>query len=560
LRLKRGLHDHGLGGTIRKVCQRVVARLGKRWRALASRIAATSEFLSLELPANGAIWGVGELYQVAGWLDSKPGSVVHIHVDGHLCGVVPADVPRPDVTAARGTYLNCGFSYYLPPEVLSRGTHEITVSFIKVSGTRLQRSARIEVRETSVGETVTVRERLRRFESPRVAYEVMDAHTTRVADYSQGCIDAATIRNVLVVKTDHIGDCVLALPAIECLNSMFPQARFAVVCGSWSREFFESLQLFDSVIPFDVFWERSGGGVRRPPGHEIEAVAQQLRVMHFDLAIDLRRNPESRWILGLAGARYSVGFTGSSEFQPVIERELSRSQEDRRYNRDKPHMSRQLMELVSHIPVQRFDRIVLGLLGKGICSRVEARERLIQRLAEPSEVGEGTRLVGIHPGAGDEKRKWPIDAYSELAMALSREPNTYICLFGGRNDSEEMAAVANVGLRRSTCFTQLPYRDFLELLRGLDVFVGNNSGPGHLAAALGVPTVIVYSGNTSPEEWAPIGERVIVVDYPVACSPCYLVDGDTCPFDVKCLSKIKASTVLKAIASLTDGDGTRMNT
>jgi ADP-heptose:LPS heptosyltransferase len=84
------------------------------------------------------------------------------------------------------------------------------------------------------------------------------------------------------------------------------------------------------------------------------------------------------------------------------------------------------------------------------------------------------------------------------------------------------------------------------LLRACSIFIGNNSGPKHIAAALGVPTIGVHSLNVDPLEWGPVGANAVTVYRKVFCGPCYIGDPDACSRKLACLTGIRAEHVFRA--------------
>jgi ADP-heptose:LPS heptosyltransferase len=85
--------------------------------------------------------------------------------------------------------------------------------------------------------------------------------------------------------------------------------------------------------------------------------------------------------------------------------------------------------------------------------------------------------------------------------------------------------------------------DLTGVLRACALYLGNNSGPQHIAAALGVPTIGVYSGVVDAAEWGPTGARAIALQRSMVCSPCYLIRPDDCPHDMACLKRLEPAVV-----------------
>ena len=102
---------------------------------------------------------------------------------------------------------------------------------------------------------------------------------------------------------------------------------------------------------------------------------------------------------------------------------------------------------------------------------------------------------------------------------------------------------------------RVPLADLPLLLQGCDLMVGDNSGPQHLAAALGVPTVNVHAGVVDPREWGPLGPCAVTVRRAVTCSPCYLVEAGQCHRGLACLEMLGPLDVLRACRTVLAATG-----
>ena len=129
----------------------------------------------------------------------------------------------------------------------------------------------------------------------------------------------------------------------------------------------------------------------------------------------------------------------------------------------------------------------------------------------------------MHVGAGTPAKQWPVEHWRELVGRLVVRLNAQVVLVGGSEDGEIARAI--LGPRPCPGVVDWTGRLSLEALAAAleeaDLFVGADSGPAHLAAAVGTPAVVLFSGTNSPRQWQPSGENVRVLRYPVECSPCH---------------------------------------
>jgi ADP-heptose:LPS heptosyltransferase len=167
-------------------------------------------------------------------------------------------------------------------------------------------------------------------------------------------------------------------------------------------------------------------------------------------------------------------------------------------------------------------------------------------LAQPvSELFEKP-VVAVHPGVGNVMRQWPPEHFASLVDLLIEKNGVNVILVGGPEEAELADEVLGqvlqqqsvVSLVGKTSLRQLP-----DLLRACALYVGNNSGPKHIAAAIGVPTIGIHSGVVDATEWGPIGRRAVAVRRNMACSPCYLARQEDCPRNFACMRGLEPASV-----------------
>jgi ADP-heptose:LPS heptosyltransferase len=153
----------------------------------------------------------------------------------------------------------------------------------------------------------------------------------------------------------------------------------------------------------------------------------------------------------------------------------------------------------------------------------------------------GRKLVCIHPGVGSAIRQWPARHFAALIDLLAASHDIDVVLIGGGDEiaiaEEVLAQVQRRDVVRSLV-GEVRLRDLPGLLASADLFVGNNSGPKHLAAGLGVPTVGIHSGTVDAREWGPVGANAVAIRKNMICSPCYFSDARDCPRELACLTEL----------------------
>jgi ADP-heptose:LPS heptosyltransferase/GT2 family glycosyltransferase len=347
--------------------------------------------------------------------------------------------------------------------------------------------------------------------------------------------ESASIRRILAVKLDHIGDFLTALPALHSLRQRFPHATIDLLAPTATAELARSQALFCEAIVFDFFHARSGEGRKGITGAEFDALRARLVPARYDLAIDLRMQPETREVLLHTGAGFLAGYDHDNRF-PWLDVGLE-WEGDERLVAKRAHISERLLQLVA---------------ATETACRPEGRQEgpvppsvRPPALAALPETFTARPIVCMHPGVGNVVRQWPAAHYAGLIDLLALH-GAHVVLVG----APEEAAIAEAVLRQVTAvgaaeslvgkvrLAQLP-----DVMRACVLFVGNNSGPQHLAAALGLPTIGIHSGVVDAAEWAPLGAQAAAIRRQMICSPCYLEFASDCPRNLACLTGLRPRDV-----------------
>jgi ADP-heptose:LPS heptosyltransferase/GT2 family glycosyltransferase len=346
----------------------------------------------------------------------------------------------------------------------------------------------------------------------------------------------AEIRRILVVKLDHIGDFVTALPPIRRLRKIFPDARITVLAGPASRAFIALEPSIDEFLPFAFFHARSQLGERELTPDDYAELAVQLRSYRFDLAVDLRKHTSTRDVLRYTGARFLAGFDYHGQF-PFLDIALDWDG-DRTLQRKRSHIVDELMRLVNAVgQATETDRAIMH--PGPLALPLDALPTEVQALFRKP-------VVAIHPGAGNVTKQWPEPHFAALIDMLVEKNGVNIMLVGGPDEVEVADSLmrnvlyphAVASMAGRTSLADLP-----RLLLNCVLYIGNDSGPKHIAAAVGIPTVGIHSGVVDPVEWGPVGPNAVALRRNMACSPCYLANVEDCPRSLACLRLFEPNMV-----------------
>jgi lipopolysaccharide heptosyltransferase II len=335
---------------------------------------------------------------------------------------------------------------------------------------------------------------------------------------------------ILVVQLDHLGDAILSTGMLAALRRRYPAASIEVLVGEWNRELFEAMSEVDRVHVSRVNRFSRGGRL----GWAVATLLDgwRLRRRNVDLGIDVRGEFPVALILWLSGARRRLGWAaGGGGFLLT---------DTARFVHDRPEIAsrRALMDLLDIPPAE-------GGEGRPVFRPTrDARASVARRLAAFSPVGP---LVVMHVSAGTSAKQWPPEHWRELIGRLIVAHGASIVLVGGPADRGRVRAILEdrtwPGVVDLT--GRLGVVELAALLEHATVLVGADSGPAHLAAAVGTPVVALFSGTNNPAQWRPQGERVTVLRHPVGCRPCH---RQRCPRpEHPCMSGLRPETVAAAV-------------
>lgn len=358
------------------------------------------------------------------------------------------------------------------------------------------------------------------------------------------------IRKVLIVKLDHIGDAVTAFPAIRRLKEHFPHASLRVLAASWTRSLWASTGLIDEVIEFDLFHARSSSGLREVSDADLSLLGKRLAAHRFDLAIDLRKHPETRQILRVTGARYLAGFDYEQHF-PWLDVALDWAP-DPPYARDRMISPTPRRQSAGHDLINLVDAVATSCGSAGAAIAVPSAAPLRLPEAEQRRLF-GRRVVCIHPAAGDDMKQWPPEHFAELIDLMVERDTVNIALIGGGGDRPVADRILKLVRHGRAVFDLVGRFDLSDLpifMSRCALFVGNDSGPKHLAAAVGLPTVGIHSGHIDAREWGPVGPYAVALRRDVDCGPCYLGRPEECPRHLACLNRLRPGEVYNVCRKL----------
>jgi len=341
------------------------------------------------------------------------------------------------------------------------------------------------------------------------------------------------IRNILLIRTSALGDVVMALPVLRTLRAAYPSARIDWAVEESSAPILEdNPDLSDALILCTKKWRRRLG---LQDLREMAAAVGQLRKNRYDLTVDLQGLIKSGFMARITGAALRIGY----------HRSLCREPFSARFNnlhvqtRSGTHIVDQQLELLRPLGITEPDRRFPIHLRKEDEQRAED---FLLRMA-----GDDGAPVVVNPGAAWPTKRWGLANFAELARRIADELHRPVVITWG-SEEEKRDADAIVRGAGKGVFPAPPtdIRQLAALLRQCRLFVGSDTGPLHIAAALGVPVVALF-GPSDPVRNGPYGNRSRIVHSALPCSGCY---RRQCP-DPVCMRSIPVDEVFKAVREIT---------
>jgi len=305
---------------------------------------------------------------------------------------------------------------------------------------------------------------------------------------------------ILLTRMMYIGDIVLTTPAIRAVREAFPGAFIAYLGEKNSVELLEGNPHLDRIIPFDF---------SRPAILEQPRVVRQLRQLKFDASVDFFGNPRSAFLTYLSGAHIRIG----GDFRGRGRLFTTKVPDDGVRRTSTAFHLRYLEPLGISVEHPHSPELFVSAHKKG-----SAFEFLTQQGIDVRK-----RIIGLHPSATWPAKMWPKEHFVALARGIVKRTGAQVLFTQGPKDGELISYIKREADGLASILPTVPLQKLSAILSTLDVFVSNDCGPMHVAAAVGTKTVGIF-GPGEEDIWFPYQESKghITVRHDVPCHPCHL--------------------------------------
>jgi ADP-heptose:LPS heptosyltransferase len=306
-------------------------------------------------------------------------------------------------------------------------------------------------------------------------------------------------RNILVIDFGQLGDVVLSLPALRAIREKFAQARITVAVGKACAPVVDLSGYADATIVVDRVALRDGW--KALSVFRIVRIVKEVRRAQFDFVIDLHSLSETNLLGFLSGAP-----------KRLYARRPGRSLDLLANFHPKPPVED--YRPTKHAIDRYLDVIIpLGIKDAPRIPRLKTRaedDAAIEQMLKKEKANMNAPLVGLFPGAGHPDRRWPLARFVELAERLVRNDGVRVILFAGPEEREMVKEMRAVFPRTTIIFDRLSIPQLAAALARLSVFVSNDTGPMHIATAVGT-SVVALLDRPTPNSFVPIEERHRVI-------------------------------------------------
>lgn len=298
------------------------------------------------------------------------------------------------------------------------------------------------------------------------------------------------IKRILAIRNDRFGEFLLTLPAVRALKKKYPQAQLSLAVDSYVRELAEGIDGVDEVISWDN---------RRHRLSQIIAFARRLKQKHFDMSIAFNPSKEINIICFLAGIPRRIGYARKWPFL------LNSTIADTKHFARK-HEIEYNLELAQAAGAETDNASLLGLFSE---------QKLLSQNIETLLPLSTRRLIAIHPFTSDSTKQWPLQRFRALADEILNFPDTKVVIIGAKSERSQALSIFAGGHKNLlNVVGQTSLLQLAVLLKRCRLLISGDSGPMHLAAAMGTAVIALFRtdiASKSARRWGPWGSNHIVI-------------------------------------------------
>lgn len=299
-------------------------------------------------------------------------------------------------------------------------------------------------------------------------------------------------RNILVIDFGQLGDVVMSLPALRAIRERFPQARITVAVGKPGKELLSLSGYANEILEVDRVALRDGPTLISIG--KIAKLVSEVRKAKYDFVIDLHSYYETNILGFLSGAprrlysrRSNRSLDFLANFKPQPKKEVETT-----------HLVDRYLDLLKPLGIENVSRTPALRTSP-------ADDAAVESLLKKEKAQSRELLAGLFPGAGNSTRLWPLERFVELADHLIRNDKVRVIVFAGPEERAQVPQMKKLFPAGTIFFDRLTIPQLVSAQARLTLFISNDTGPAHIASAVGTPVVVIMD-RPDPHSFTPAGE------------------------------------------------------
>ncbi|MBU1061111.1 MAG: lipopolysaccharide heptosyltransferase II [Candidatus Omnitrophica bacterium] len=344
-------------------------------------------------------------------------------------------------------------------------------------------------------------------------------------------MDISKIKKILIVRTDRIGDVVLSTPVITATREAFPEAYIAVMVSPKTKEIVTGNPFLNGVIVYDKKFKHRGI-------FKAVAFSGWLRSKGFDLALILHSTARVNLICFLARIPKRIGYArGKMDFLLTDKLEYTKRLGEK-------HESEYSLDILRSIGINVTPSPLVMPVKK-------SDEENMDNLLKECGLAKGERFIVLHPGASCVSKMWPQKNFAELGDILIGRFGVK-CVLISSPDQIEIGKKVRDLMKDKPLFLcgRTSLGELASLFKRASLFISNDSGPVHIASAVGTPLISIFGRNEkglSPTRWKALGDKSVVLHKEVGCKECL---AHNCKKGFLCLRSVTVEEVVEKAGEL----------
>ncbi|PRX35699.1 heptosyltransferase-2/heptosyltransferase-3 [Orenia metallireducens] len=327
---------------------------------------------------------------------------------------------------------------------------------------------------------------------------------------------------ILIIDLLYLGDLIFVTPFIRNLREKFPTAQIDMVVNSNFFDIMEENSYLDQVYAYNKNWSIKKSW----------KFARRLSQNNYELGLNLHGNWRTALLLKVINPAYTIGFGGKGR-GIWLNQELLPAKN--------MHMVDVYLNFLAEIGFESIDN-----QGVELEINQEASKNMLNFLQE-HDIKDKDRVVGLNTGGSWPTKQWTKEGFAQLGDRLEEELQAKVIFFGGPGDVERVNEIVAMMKTKPIIATgKTTLKELAALAARCNLFISGDTGPVHVAAAVGIPTIALF-GPSDEQKYRPYGEKHKVIENGIDCRPC---GHHHCPLEHhKCLEEISADDVLRAVMS-----------